>query len=49
LYYHVKGDYKPIRFRAIRKTEEGEKGIERLKAKKRTKGRARHDWRATGM
>jgi hypothetical protein len=36
LYYRVKGEYKPIRFRAIRKTEEAEKnGVERLKAKKR--------------
>jgi IS4 transposase len=42
LYYHVKGDYKPIRFCAIRKTEEGEeKGVERLKAKKRVKDRGK--------
>jgi IS4 transposase len=39
LYYRVKGDYKPVLFRAIRKTEEAEKkGVERLKAKKRVKG-----------
>jgi IS4 transposase len=42
LYYRVKGEYKPIRFCAIRKTEEGEKkGVEMLKAKKRVKSRGK--------
>jgi hypothetical protein len=38
LYYHVKGEYKPIGVCAIRKTEEAEKeGVERLKAMNRMK------------
>jgi hypothetical protein len=31
LYYHLKGEYKPVRFCAIRKTEDAEaRGVERL-------------------
>jgi hypothetical protein len=38
LYYQTKGEYKPIRVCAIRKTEEAEKkGVERLKAMNRMK------------
>jgi hypothetical protein len=38
LYYNLKGEYKPVRLCAIRKTEEAEKkGIERLKVMNRMK------------
>jgi hypothetical protein len=38
VYYHVKGEYKPVRLYGIRKTEEAEKkGVERMKAMNRMK------------